>query len=146
MDLQWWHWIILGIALALLELAVPAFFIVWFGIGAVLVGLLTLAIPMSLATAILVWGLLSASMAFVWFRFLRPARRTKAGLSKEAVLGERGLITKEVSDMQKGAIRFQKPILGSETWPVIADETIRAGERARIVDVIGQMLKVERVK
>ena len=61
------------------------------------------------------------------------------------VLGpETGLIVKEVSEMHKGEIRFQKPILGSETWPVIADETIPAGERARIVDVIGQTLKVSK--
>ena len=42
-----------------------------------------------------------------------------------------------------GTIRFQKPVLGSDTWTVIADVPIRSGERARIVDVIGQTLKVE---
>ncbi len=51
---------------------------------------------------------------------------------------------RQTSELGKGEIRFQKPILGSETWPVIADETIKAGERAQIVDVLGQTLKVAR--
>ena len=43
MDMQWWHWAVLGLGLGLLELATPGgFFIVFFGIGALLVGLLSL--------------------------------------------------------------------------------------------------------
>jgi membrane protein implicated in regulation of membrane protease activity len=43
MDMQWWHWAVLGLGLGLLELATPGgFFILFFGIGALLVGLLSL--------------------------------------------------------------------------------------------------------
>jgi inner membrane protein len=43
MDMQWWHWAVLGLGLGLLELATPGgFFIVFFGIGALLVSLLSL--------------------------------------------------------------------------------------------------------
>jgi membrane protein implicated in regulation of membrane protease activity len=39
----WWHWIVLGLVLAGLELAsAGGFFIIFFGAGAVVVGLLTL--------------------------------------------------------------------------------------------------------
>jgi len=38
MQFLWWHWIVLGIVVVLLELAVPAFFLVWFGLGALIVG------------------------------------------------------------------------------------------------------------
>ena len=81
-------------------------------------------------------------MVFLWIRYFKNPDRTKSGLSKEAFLGETGMIIKEVTELHKGQIRFQKPILGSDTWPVIADETIPSGERARIVDVMGQTLKV----
>ena len=38
MDMQWWHWAVLGLGLGLLELATPGgFFILFFGIGALLV-------------------------------------------------------------------------------------------------------------
>ena len=43
MDMQWWHWAVLGLALGLLELATPGgFFILFFGIGALLVSLLVM--------------------------------------------------------------------------------------------------------
>ncbi len=42
MDMLWWHWAVLGLVLALLELASPGgFFIIFFGVGALLVSLLT---------------------------------------------------------------------------------------------------------
>jgi len=44
MDMQWWHWAVLGLGLGLLELATPGgFFIVFFGVGALLVAALSLA-------------------------------------------------------------------------------------------------------
>jgi len=43
MDMQWWHWAVLGLGLGLLELATAGgFFILFFGIGALLVSLLSL--------------------------------------------------------------------------------------------------------
>jgi inner membrane protein len=44
MDMQWWHWAVLGLVLGLFELATPGgFFIIFFGVGAILVGLLSFA-------------------------------------------------------------------------------------------------------
>jgi membrane protein implicated in regulation of membrane protease activity len=44
MDMQWWHWAVLGLVLGLLELATPGgFFMLFFGVGAMAVGLLSLA-------------------------------------------------------------------------------------------------------
>lgn len=35
MNLEWWTWVVGGIALILAELAIPSFFIVWFGLSAI---------------------------------------------------------------------------------------------------------------
>ena len=43
MDMQWWHWAVLGLVLGLFELATPGgFFILFFGVGALLVSLLSI--------------------------------------------------------------------------------------------------------
>ena len=47
MDFEWWHWIVLGFALVIAELAVPAFFIIWFGLGALLAGLALLVVAIT---------------------------------------------------------------------------------------------------
>jgi hypothetical protein len=142
----WWYWVVGGVALMLLELAGPTFYILWFGIAAVLVGVLCSAVSISLTAQIVIWTLLSLVLAVLWFKYVPAPRKTTAGQSKDALVGERGMIVREVSEMQKGTIRFQKPILGSDSWTVIADERIASGERAQIVDVIGQTLKVEKLK
>ncbi len=144
MEIVWWHWIAGGLLLALLELVVPAFFLIWFGMGALVVGVIMLIVPIPLGMQLTLWGICSSVMVYLWFRHFKNPDRTKAGISKDAFLGETGMIVKEVSELGKGQIRFQKPILGSETWPVISDETIPAGERAHIIDVMGQTLKVSR--
>ena len=45
MMIEWWHWVVLGMCLSIAELAIPAFFIIWFGIGAIIIGLLLLVAP-----------------------------------------------------------------------------------------------------
>ena len=64
MSFEWWHWIVLGIALVIAELAVPAFFIIWFGLGALLVGLAMLAVPLGATAQIGLWVV--ASVAPIW--------------------------------------------------------------------------------
>lgn len=143
-DFQWWHWVVLGIVLMLSELFIPTFFIFWFGISAMVTGLLSLLLPLSLAGQLLSWTILSIILVFAWFRFFKQPDKTKSGLSREAFIGQRGLIIKDVSEMSAGEIRFQRPIMGSDRWPVISDDTIKTGEKAVITDIIGQTLKVER--
>src|SRR5262245_50512129 len=44
MNIEWWHWLVLGLLLVLFELATPGgFYIVFFGAGALVVGILAAA-------------------------------------------------------------------------------------------------------
>jgi inner membrane protein len=146
MNFLWWHWMVLGIVLTLLELAVPAFFLIWFGIGALVVGLALLAFPaLPLAWQVVAWTACSLAFIGLWFRVFKPGfHKTRAGMSKGSLLGEVGLITREIRPFQKGQIRFQKPVLGDDVWDAIADEEIRIGERVKVLDVEGNLLKVGR--
>ncbi len=147
MDLAWWHWIVLGLALGLLELAVASFFIVWFGLGALLVGAAMLVFPaMGFATQVLWWTVASVLMTVLWFKvFRRDADTTRAGQPDEA-LGEIGILVQAAEPLGvgsgRGEVRFQKPVMGSDVWPCIADEAIGAGERVKVLAVDGQLLKV----
>ena len=146
MNFLWWHWMVLGIALMLLELAVPAFFLIWFGVGALIVGFALLGLPtLPFAWQVVVWTVCSLAFIGLWFKVFKPGfHKTRAGMSKGSLVGEIGLITREVRPFQKGQIRFQKPVLGDEVWDAIAEEEIRIGERVRVLDVEGNLLKVGR--
>ncbi|MBS1229973.1 MAG: hypothetical protein H6R17_3250 [Proteobacteria bacterium] len=144
---EWWHWIVLGLCLAMIELAVPAFFIIWFGIGAIGVGIALLIAPdFAVATQILLWAALSALLVGVWFRYLKPRTMTSVGTSAAAVAGEVGLLVADISPEARGQVRFQKPILGSDLWECYADTQIKAGQRVRVIAVEGSFIKVEEAK
>ena len=146
MDYLWWHWVVLGIVLMLLELAVPAFFLMWFGLGAVVVGILLLVFPgITLPFQVIAWTLSSLLFIWLWFKVFKPnIHKTRAGLSRGTFIGEVGLVTRDIRPYEKGQIRFQKPILGDEVWESIADEEIKAGERVKVLEVEGSVLRVSR--
>lgn len=147
MTIEWWYWVVGGVLLILLELAIPAFFVLWFGLGALLVGLLMLlAGDLSLTTQLLVWGISSVAMVALWFRvFRRDRHKTLIGTADGTVLGEVGLLVGAVEPFQRGKVRFQRPILGADEWVCVAETAIAAGERVRVVSVEGSFLKVAKV-
>ena len=145
MDLMWWHWEALGLGLIALEMFVSTFFLIWFGLGALLTGLAAVLLPLSFTTQILVWTTASAGMVAAWLKYFKSPDRTGSGQAKEGVLGVTGLVTRPVTETGEGEILFQRPVLGADRWPVVADAPIAAGERARVVDVLGQTLKIIKI-
>lgn len=145
MHIEWWTWIVGGIVLILAELAVPSFFIVWFGLGALLVGLLALAFDLSLTSQLATWTIASLAMVVLWFRvFKQSFDKTRAGTAGGDAIGQIGLLVSAVAPFEKGKVRFQGPLLGSEEWVCMADAPIAAGERVRVLAVEGSFLKVSK--
>ena len=145
MNPEWWHWIVGGIVLVLAELVIPSFFIVWFGLGALLTGLLTLAFDLSVTAQLATWTLASLAMAGLWFRvFKQSFVKTRVGTADGEVIGEIGLLVSAVAPFERGKVRFQRPVLGSEEWVCLADAPIAAGERVKVMAVEGSFLKVSK--
>lgn len=147
-ELLYWHWIVLGVLLLLSELALTTFFIFWFGVAAILVGALLFLFPgIALSIQVLVWTVLSSVLAVAWFKYLKPLSidRTKAGLSREAIVGEVGQVILAPLDDRRGRLRFPAPVLGADEWDIIASPGVAVGDRVRVVDVSGNSLIVEKI-
>lgn len=144
MHIEWWHWMVLGIVLALLELAIPTFFIIWFGLGAVVVGIAVLVIPaLGIAAQVVIWIIASVAFVVLWMKvFKAQVHRTRVGLSQGRFAGEVGLVTREIKPFQNGQVRFQKPILGSDVWEAMSSEDIRSGDRVEVLGVEGNVVRV----
>lgn len=144
---EWWHWIVLGLCLVMSELVVPAFFVIWFGIGALLVGATLLVMPtLGMAVQLMLWAGLSTLLVIFWFRYLKPKTVSLAGSSSAQALGEVGLLVSDLCPDSRGQVRFQKPVLGSDLWECYAETPIKAGERVRVVKIEGHFIKVEAAK
>lgn len=142
----WWHWVVGGIALVMLELAVPAFFVIWFGLGALLVGVLLLVVPsVSFTTQIVIWTLASVGMTVLWFKVFRNDKHTTRSGQATSVVGEVGLLVNRVAPFAPGQVRFQKPVLGAELWECRAETEVEAGERVRVLSVEGSYVLVAKL-
>ena len=146
MQYLWWHWVVLGLVLVLLELAVPAFFLVWFGVGAIVVGITLAVFPaLFFPWQVLLWIACSVAFIGLWFRAFKPGtHKSRVGMSRGEVIGEIGLVTRNIRTYDRGQVRFQKPLLGDDLWEAVADEEIKVGERVKVLEIEGNILKVGR--
>jgi membrane protein implicated in regulation of membrane protease activity len=84
--MTYWHWFALGAVLLIVEILTPTFFFIWFGIAAVLVGVLHLAVPgTSWQTSLTVFGALSIVSTVVW----HAAYKKNGGPSPDSDLNQR---------------------------------------------------------
>jgi len=142
----WYYWLILGMLLILSEMLVPSFTLLWFGLAALLTGLLLLVFPgIELSLQLLVWGLSSIGFTVLWFKYFKPTMidKTKAGISREAVTGETGFVIKAPREEARGVVRFPMPLLGSDEWEFICSEPCKIGDRVEVIDVSGNTLVVK---
>lgn len=144
-ELLFWHWLVLGVILVLSEIFLGSFFIIWFGAGALSVGIMMLVLPnMSTAAQIIIWAFSSTMFAIGWFKFLKPLSRdnTKAGLSRETLLGEIGQVLDPPNGEKFGRLRFPAPVLGSDEWLIISQDELAVGDRVSVIDLSGNSLIV----
>ncbi|TCB69942.1 NfeD family protein [Acinetobacter sp. ANC 4216] len=144
--LEPWHWFVLGVLLMLSELALPAFAALWFGIGAIMVGVLYWMFPMmGFTTQIVTWIILSVLCTLLWFKFIKPLSidKTKAGLSREATIGQVGMVIQIHLQHDLIKVRFPMPVLGSDEWNCRTLAPVHVGDRVRVVEISGNDLVVK---
>lgn len=140
-----WHWFLLGVGLMVFEIFAPSFSIFWFGLAAILVSALLWLFPMlSVPAQIMTWIILSILITILWFKFIKPLSKdhTKAGLSREATIGQIGMVIQYLPDSNEVIVRFPMPILGSDEWTCRCLDQVAIGERVRVTDILGNQLVV----
>lgn len=143
----YWHWVVAGLVLMALEMFMPAFFMLWLGISAVVVGLVMLLTDMAFTTQILLWTVLSIVCLVAWFRFLSPIMKTKSlsGMALESMIGKAGTVLEYSSTTARGRMRFSAPLLGNDEWEVICEHVLVPGDRVQVIELSGNSLVVKKV-
>lgn len=148
MQIEWWYWIIAGFCLIGLELVFPSFTIIWFGLGALVVGILKVLWPaLPAAVQLALWIAASVSFTFMWFKYLRPkGNRKRVGVAGEGVVGETGVVVRGADvGCDRWTVRFRTPLLGADEWCCYADEVLQVGDSVRVTEIEGQVLKVAKI-
>ncbi len=146
MQIEWWYWIIAGFGLIVFDLIIPSFTLIWFGLGALVVGLVYGLYPgIPVAGQIALWPVASVSFIAMWYKYLKPKRDSiHARIFKEGIVGESGVIIHSSEDNSgRGIVKFHVSVLGADEWDCYSSETLHVGDRVRVIDIEGQTVEVE---
>jgi membrane protein implicated in regulation of membrane protease activity len=139
--MPWWSWILFGLGLLGLEMLTPGgFFLLFFGLGALVVGALAgLGMAEPLWLEWLLFSVLSVgSMVFLRQRLVERLRIPEAAAVRSLV----GDVAVLLHDLPPGAVG--KAELRGTAWSVRHDgpDTLLRGRRCRVEHVDGLMLRV----
>jgi len=135
-----WIWLTLGVILAGLELLLPGVYLIWLALAAIITGVLTLVLDLSVPAQVIDFVFLSLIIAFSAKRFLRD----KPIVSADPLLNRRGarLVGETaivVQAIEHGSGRVK---LGDSEW-IARGPDMATGERVRVNGSEGAVLLVE---
>ncbi len=140
--LEFWHWWVIAAVLAAIEIAAPGAFLLWLGIAAAAVGLVTILLPgIGWQFQLLCFAGTSIAAVLLGRRFYRREIKTDAPTLNrrgEQLIGRVMTLSEPIVD-GLGRIR-----VGDGAWSV-EGEDMKAGTRVRVVGIDGTRLRVERV-
>ncbi|MBC7788070.1 MAG: NfeD family protein [Methylophilaceae bacterium] len=142
-----WGWGALGLLLLGLEMATGTFYVVWFGVAALLVAVALLITPdISQAAQIITFAVLSLGSLTVWKRYYKKTEtHSKVGQAQGEEIGRVGMVTVSTSNTTTGKINFLQGVMGSREWVAVSNDPIDAGEEAALVAVEGNILRVKQI-
>ncbi len=139
--LSYWDWLALGTLLLILEVFGAGGYLLWIGMAAASVGVLTYLFPaLPWAWQFVLFGLLSVLTAVFWWQRQRAGGKVSAqpGLNQRgSELIGRTFVLHEAIVGGRGKIRA-----GDSLWLVIGAD-LPAGSEVRVVGQDGVLLKVE---
>lgn len=144
---QSWLWGSIGLILLALEMATGTFYILWFGVaGLLLAGLVWLLPEMPLSIQLVWYAVTSLGSLYVWRRwYKRTSPDSSIGQSQGEEIGRTGTVIAAISADQRGRIQFTQGLMGSREWVAVADCDIAVGDKAEVVAIEGNSLRVKPV-
>ncbi len=136
-----WNWLIFGALLFILEAVVPGVFLIWFGVAAIVTGIIAFAVDIGWQAELLIFMVLAVLSVFAG---LKMAGYGLSGEEQNSNLGHRGeryvgqeFIIEEPIRNGRGKVR-----LGDTLWPVKGGDADK-GATVRVTGVDGNALVVE---
>ncbi|MDQ3170827.1 MAG: NfeD family protein [Acidobacteriota bacterium] len=135
MTIEWWHWIAVGLALVVLEIAAPGgFFVIFFGLAAMAVGALMFAgVAGELWVQLLLFSVLSAVFLLVFRNPLLRRFKFDRGTDEiDNLTGEPATALDDIAPTEAGRVELR-----GSTWRARNGSAlpISRGARVRVIAV-----------
>ena len=138
-----WSWFIAGGVLFILEVLVPGVFMLWLGIAALLVGLISLGVDWPWQAQFVAFAVFSVAAIPIWRRLSRAAEaKTDQPFLNRRAEGHVGRVFTLEKPIQDGSGTVA---IDDSIWRITGPD-LPAGTRIKIVRVDGTALQVERAE
>ena len=136
MMVLWWHWVLLGIVLVLVDLLfINIYYVLWFGCGAVFTGLVLTVFPnLPMVWQVCIFGAASIAFLTIWMRLIQPIYDRKRFIRARAKAPGSAASVIRFSE-GKGSLRLQRPLGGKVVWDFVSDGQPRAGDAVVIASL-----------
>ena len=140
--MQFWHWLILAVAFAGIEMLTPGFFFIWLGGAALVLGLIVLVIPsMSWEVQLILFALFSGLSVLGWYKFGRKLTIATDDVSLnrrgDSLVGRTGQLCEPIVN-GRGRVKIDDSV-----WSAEGDDA-PDGAKVLVTGVRGAVLSVER--
>tara|TARA_B100001094_G_C18195614_1_gene810633 strand:- start:6300 stop:6761 length:462 start_codon:yes stop_codon:yes gene_type:complete len=142
--MNYWNWLMVGLVLLILELSSGTYYILWFGLSALVVGLGMLVVDMSWQVQWTSFTLISLVTSFSWWFYQHKVDKDDHATStlnqrKKYIVGTRVMLEESLD------IGLHRLKLGDTTWSIQVQEPLIKGEEIEIIDMDGIILKVKKI-
>ncbi len=135
-----WLWFVLAAVFFLLELMAPGVFMLWLGLAAILIGIISLAMVLSWQAQLFIFAVLSVACIPAYRYFARKVERPV----------DRPFLTRRTEGFVGRVFTLEKPIvdgvgtirIGDTVWRVYGPD-LPAGSRVKVASADGAQLAVE---
>ncbi len=144
LEIVFWHWWVLGVALLIFELLAPGVFFLWVGLSAFVVGAIAALLPFfTWQYQLFLFSVLSVVSVVLW----------RIYLNKHPIKTDRPLLNRRSAQYIGRVFTLEEPIVNrrgkikvdDSTWK-IAGEDCPAHTQIKVVSVNGVVLQVERLE
>ncbi len=141
-SIQYWHWLVFGFVLIILEVFVPSAILLWPGIAGVAVGVFAYFFPsVAAAVLLLMWAFVSVSLAAGWQIYKKKHKLdVPTGTMNrrgEQYVGRHFTLTKDVIN-GVGELNVD-----DTRWKIVSAKDLSAGTKVQVTAVEGTSLRVE---
>lgn len=140
----WWIWMIIAAIFVVGEIFTAGFFLLWFGVGAAVAGVLAL-LGLSFGWQLVAFVVVSLVLFASSRRFAeRFSKKQPPGIGADRFIGKQGIVLEDIDNVKNvGRVRLDK-----EEWRADSEsgEAISAGTQVEVVRLDGTHLVVKTIE
>jgi membrane protein implicated in regulation of membrane protease activity len=140
----WWIWVIIGVLLIIGEIFTAGFFLIWFGIAAIIAGIIAyfeLSVVWQGAAFIVISAILLAGTRRLADKF---TKKQPPGIGADRFIGKTGVVLEEIdNDKNTGRIRVEEDQWRADS---LEGDIIAEGSKVQVMKLEGTHMVVKKIQ